>query len=274
MICKSKEELEGALGAMITSDHLFYDKMKPYIVNANSYARNQFMGHELYDLHPEFDELLKGAATQMVALRAFYEAIPYIDLTITATGIAVTNNASLAPASEHRIERLRKQVMDSYDRSIDSLIEGFISSPTYRRLFQLAPLFKVLTNSLIFLGRDLEIYAGEEQGSRTALNKLRPEIALAENKLIQFISIEYYNELITKLRNHELTEEDKEALNLARQFIGCFIKGENHYPLGEQLLNYMRANLDKFPTYRESTTYQERENNLYKNKKDDGCYFF
>lgn len=275
MICDSNELFSKSISGFITPDDLLFEKMQSYLRNANRWVRMRFVGVKLYDYYDELDDIAKDGLCQLVALRAFHEAIPYIDLTLTSTGFGIVNNSQVAPASKERVNRLREQVAVSAEEVMDYLLSVFLEEDAYRELFQDSPVFKLLTSSLFIYGFDMSNYSNME-GTRITLANHRTLITQAENELAKLISIEYYSELIDKVRTNTLAELDYEALHQAKLFIGSYVEGNMNraYPIAEQLVNYLRSHLDDFKTYAESDTYTKKDDNHYKNKKDGSCYSF
>lgn len=101
--------------------------MDPYLLSAKNWLEMEYLGHE--DFLSDFDNEI---ALRIVVARAFVEAIPALDLTLTPTGFAVISTDNLAPASKERVERLIASLRISIDENIEALFEACRKYPQWR----------------------------------------------------------------------------------------------------------------------------------------------
>lgn len=113
-----------------------YDKMLPFLEQAQREVERHFIGNL------ELNEDEHRAACSLIAVKAFYQAVPSLDLVLSPNGFAVVNTTNMAPASKERIERLRASLLEAYDGWADNLLfvlrlnDGWLSSDMaepYRR---------------------------------------------------------------------------------------------------------------------------------------------
>lgn len=93
-----------------------YDKMLPFLEQAQREVERHFIGN----LKLNEDE--QRAACSLIAVKAFYQAVPSLDLVLSPNGFAVVNTTNMAPASKERIERLRASLLEAYDGWADNLL--------------------------------------------------------------------------------------------------------------------------------------------------------
>lgn len=119
LLIKTNDELRQYIANVVhevDDETLLYDKMLPFLEQAQQSIEHRFIGTvELND-----DE--KRAACTLIAISAFYYAIPSLDLVLTPNGFGVVNSTNIAPASKERVERLRASLLDAYDKWTDNLL--------------------------------------------------------------------------------------------------------------------------------------------------------
>lgn len=88
------------------------DKLEPFAESARIWLESEILGTEdfLDDAHLDF-------VMKIIVIKAFAEAVPSLDLTITPTGMAVVSTDTLSPASKERVNRL----IESLDSSVKSM---------------------------------------------------------------------------------------------------------------------------------------------------------
>lgn len=278
MICSTEDKFKKAiynympeqLGASI------WDSLNTYIKSANRWIKNTFLGNPLYNKYEELSEEVKDLLDTVVACKAFYEAIPSMDLTLESNGFGVVKSNLVAPASAHRVNSLRKQTQETMFNTMDDLLLLFLEEEELRGLFAKGEPFTKLTDSLFLVGSDLELYTGMEGATRKELYEHKAMIAEGELSIQKRISTVYFNELIQKVRAKELTREDLDILFKAKQLLGFYMKGQSEAfkSLGDHTVNLMEQQPESYPTYMGSTEYQNKNYPRYENKKEDSTYFF
>ncbi len=76
------------------------DKLKPWLEDSEAWIRDNFLGEM------EIPESIFSLVERIVVNKAFCEAIPSLDLSLTPAGFSVINTDGRAPASKERVERL------------------------------------------------------------------------------------------------------------------------------------------------------------------------
>lgn len=279
MICRTEEQFKRVIynyspGGLLT--HSLWDSLLIYIDEANRWIKNTFLGNSLYAKYEEFSEEVKGLCDVVVGCKAFYEAIPSLDLVLTSHGFGIVQTPQVAPASPVRVNRLRDQIQRTLFNTMDELLIFFLNEEELRVLFAQGAPFEKLTDSLFLTGSELQLYAGMEGATRKELYTQKALIAEGELMIQRWISVVYFNELLQKVRDNKVEVKDREVLLKAKQLLGFYITGQSvaFRRLAELLVNSIEAQIDGYPTYKSSAEYQLKNKSRYENKKEDSTYFF
>ena len=84
----------------VEGESSLYDKLLPWIDSARTWLEQNFLG----SFEPPAS--LASLAEKIIVCKAFSEAIPSLDVTLSPAGFAVINTDGRAPASKERVERL------------------------------------------------------------------------------------------------------------------------------------------------------------------------
>ena len=275
-ICNSRELFERAIPTAINSDDYLFQDAQQHIENANRWVRNQFIGEDLYDGFDKLDSDIQSQLNFIVANKAFYDLIPSLDLILTPNGFGIVRTDNVAPASADRVKNLLDRTYLNWSTQFEQLLIELLTSDKLLPRFRKSQVFKLLTDSLFITSSDLTIYAGVANATREDLEKLAPKIAMCELTLKRKISVEYYEELLAKVRVNALTESDKMVLPQFKRTIGMDLQGNHHAVIGymDSVMDFIEKNPDLYPTYIESNTYKNKSKQYFKNEKDSSGFFF
>lgn len=123
LLIKSNDELRQYIANVVhevDDETLLFDKMLPFLEQAQQSIEHRFIGN----VELNADE--KRAACTLIAISAFYYAIPSLDLVLTPNGFGVVNSTNIAPASKERVERLRASLIEAIDEGTDNLLFALI----------------------------------------------------------------------------------------------------------------------------------------------------
>ena len=112
LLIKTNEELRHYIANVIhelQTEKTLYDKIIPFLEQAQREVERRFIGS--MTLNEDEHE----AACSLIAIKAFYQAIPSLDLVLTPNGFGVVSSNNMAPASKERVERLRASLLEAYD---------------------------------------------------------------------------------------------------------------------------------------------------------------
>lgn len=111
----------------VEGETLLIDKLAPWIDSASSWLAVNIVG-ESFSL-PE--SLLPGAK-KIIVYKAFAEAIPSLDLTLSPAGFAVINTDGRAPASKERVERLVDSLRDYVEANLPPFLASLLRLADWR----------------------------------------------------------------------------------------------------------------------------------------------
>lgn len=270
MIQIDKEKFEKIVLAATSATATVFDMMPDRIAISTSKLKSVVFG-SAKDMDKLPDEVTIEVE-RFICMDAFYDAIPGLDLVLTATGFGIVNNQNLSPASKDRVETLRKSVRQSADDAMDAIICRLIGGNEWAE----SAYARLLINSLFYTGNHLRSYAGKPDAHRSQLLELRPIIAEAEEIIRRRISAVMFVHLLKQIRLDELSDFEQVLVTTLRNAVGFFInkQGGAFKNELEVAVNLMENNLSEFQVYTDSEAYKVNHFEYYKNEKDDSCYFF
>jgi hypothetical protein len=93
-----------------------YEKMLPWLTSARLWLEQNVLA----DFQPEGE--LRTLAEKIIVYKAFSEAVPSLDVTLSPAGFAVINTDGRAPASKERVERLVASLDSFVDANLAALV--------------------------------------------------------------------------------------------------------------------------------------------------------
>lgn len=93
------------------------ERMSPFIDSAAYWLESRYLGSEDFLLEKD-----RALALETVFHKAFAEAIPSLDVTLTPTGFGVVSTEAVSPASKERVERLIKEHSEAADHCLNMLM--------------------------------------------------------------------------------------------------------------------------------------------------------
>lgn len=270
MIQIDKDKFEKIVLAATSSTATVFDMMPDRIAISTSKLKSVVFG-SVKDME-KLPEDITIEVERFVCTDAFYDAMPGLDLVLTATGFGIVNNQNLSPASKDRVDTLRKSVRQCADDALDALIDKLTGDKVWAE----SAYARLLINSLFYTGNHLRNYAGKPDAHRLQLLELRPVIAEAEEIIRRRISAVMFVHLLNQIRLDEFSDFEQVLITTLRNAVGFFInkQGAAFKNELEVAVNLMENNLGEYPVYRESEAYRVNHFEYYKNEKDDSCYFF
>ena len=261
-----------AYGYNPDADFTDFDVIRPFLEESEIWLKNELLGNDLFSFaETSSDTELKDAVSRVIACNAYYSCIPFVDLIQTPNGFAVVQNTNQAPASKERVERLLNWTKMRNSQAVDSLIYLIFSESDYNTLWRISDNYNRYTECLIITAASLQKY-GRKDAQRETLDDLHPLLMSYQSKIAKMISPDYMTELIEKRRNKTLTPEDIAVIQSLLVIMGLMIKKEEVYPMLEDIVNTMVADLDKYPAYKNSETYKLKISEDFRNKKDSSIF--
>lgn len=256
------------------------DRYQPFLKKADLWLITTITGQSVYDkLTAEGNDTILDLALQVVAHKAYYDAIPMLDLVETENGFGVVNNGNIAPASKERVEALRTQVNEMLSDASENLLDYLEASESWHADWQSSPAYTIISNSII---RTLNVFRQYAvfAGTRRDFTRLSPVMFSIQRRLIEpVISPELFAEILQQCRTNSLSDANatiiddlRFALATAtlsdRQYRSLFIDSPYMLKAAESLdpdqspqqylyrvLEELHANPDSYPAYKNSDTY-------------------
>lgn len=274
----TKDMIEAVCPSAATPDEQLFIAISAYFAEAESQLR--FLASDTIidsiknsiDLSApasDLNEQLWQSSLRYIIAKAYYEAIPHLDLVLTQTGFGVVSNQNVAPASADRVERLRNQMKSQWMLYFEDILTLLRKSDTWHQYPQACSYY-----SLFWHSRFLSCL-GIINPTLEDLVANRKEITSAEVELKRLLSPEFYSELVTAEMTDCVSPSQSIVISFCRNFIASAVSDrDSRWIHRELLLRYLNEHVDEFPTYKASTAYSANNFRPYENKKDDTCYFF
>lgn len=256
-----------------------FEDMETFLESAEYWIKKEILGAQLYNLldtTPEAHVELLGHALNVIALKAYYESIPFLDLVQTGNGFAVVKNATQAPASKERVAKLRTQTDIRRGDETEVLIEYLEDHPDYHDEWKGALAYSLLTDCLIQSTRELKRFASWN-GNREDFMKLKPDlIAKTALEIEPMVSKDFVDLLIEQRRDGEFSIDNTRVLEMIQYALGALIGGNptQGKRLLDDVVTYLDKNLVLFTIYASSSEYSERQVPGYVNTKDSPIFVF
>lgn len=221
----------------------------------------------------DYDRLvrLRRNLVGLVCSMAFWDAIPQLDLVLTATGFGVVNNANVAPASAERVLALRTQMRR---QGLQYLEEALV----VLRMFDVPKKSKLcgrFFRTLFWKAEHMHVF-GIPNPTFDDLAAKMPQIESAHIHLAKIISPEQMVALIRAEASASSTALQSILIGMCR-VLCVYATGTDPALFNTQrlsILGFMEDHLMEFPEYRDSDTYKAIHFQRYENSAEDPCFFF
>lgn len=250
-----------------------YEKLEAYLNDAQSWAINNIIGLTTFDviLERQDNNGVKNIAKKVIAVKAFIDAIPALDLILTPNGFGVVSNQNVAPASKERVKSLTEAMQKALDDALFCLIDELRNYPSWlsgeRAQFFAASLF-----------HNLEVCSlADVQGPKwETFCKLRLQAIDIENSLAEdYISPELMDALRWDSMDDSISAKRGIIINALKIQVLNVIKGESISSRKMcDCVQIIRSNPTIFPEWIGSETAKRFSPPVFKNDKKKGGYFF
>lgn len=264
----------------VEGEKSLYEKLQPYLEEAERWARNTFTGEAVWQLIEQRSDsdTTKQVLQQVIIHDAFARAIPNLDVILTPNGFGIVSNTNIAPASKERVDRLIDSILDNRDDDIHQLlvelpkVEGWIL--TSQGEYFTATLFPTLSITKI-LPRPDKYKTRWDYYQFLHEKMVVVEKALADKyvspELISALRIEHVNGAAAYLRNNlinsvkavevMLIKNPEEKQEVCHQELTMIVDTIRKYPAD-------------FPEWHSSATAQLYDPPIFENKKKSNGYWF
>ena len=249
-----------------------YNMVVPFFERQERLIRT-VIGSTLFDslsLTGETNKELASVVARFVCVSAFHEAIPHLDLVLTQTGFGVVSNDTIAPASMERVRNLREGLLLDAAAAFDDMIDILPSVPDWsdtgyaRRMF----------SALFISAKDIADIVDKPRTLDTVAHHL-PEIRAEEEAIASLLSPELMQHLRRGRRFNDLSDMELQLISRIKDhFVLRFRKSPEAKRNASNLLKFVEDNIDAFPSYAASRTYEANHFERYENKADDPCFIW
>lgn len=216
MILKTLDLFKTAVPTANAISH--FEDVEIYIKSAELWTKNNVLGKDLYDIidAAEFNDAdLLQLCRNVIANYAYWDAIPFLDLTHTNQGFGVVQNNNLVPASKERVEKLRAQCIVRRDNEVENLIEFLLQNSAWHEAWKGSTVFDDMFSSLLPTLRIYRRY--HDIQDRSTLEKLKGSIITVQNTWIaDVISQVYVDHLVEAQKDDDFTPADNVIIGMLR----------------------------------------------------------
>lgn len=258
----------------VAGEPTFFQKLEPFLLSAETWAEQRITGpaalDEMAQMQPERIEL--HLLSVIIVSEAFRQAVPSLDLVLTANGFGIVSNTNVVPASKERITRLVDSLESTRDDAISSVLPYLDKLDSWNESEQQkwfkATLFP-MPSMIVKLGYSTKLW----QSYLSVLDQLSVvETEIAE----QWLSPEY----MQLLRSYGLNESvapapDRRILDGVRRAVLSAVKNSRlPVPLLDSLVNYIIGHPEEYQVWHESDTAKLFNPPVFVNKKESHGYFW
>ena len=276
MLILTKEQFVAQIPTAAGTD---YNSLAPFLRQAESAIKSDTIGKDCFDYIAalEDDDELKDTLLQLICVKAYYSAIPFLDLVQTANGFAVVSNSNQAPASKERVERLIQWCIASIYDATDTLIELVYNSAPALVEWTKFNKFESLTNCLFITAKDYANYCDTFSGNRMDFMKVKSKLVMVQkDELGEELSADYLAELIEANRTNSLTDKNKHVVNMCKMVVASYANDceEEAEELLCKLVAEIERDIDSYSAYKNSREYALKTSPNYVNKQTDPTFFW
>lgn len=258
----------------VAGEPTFFQKLEPFLLSAETWAEQRITGpaalDEMAQMQPERIEL--HLLSVIIVSEAFRQAVPSLDLVLTANGFGIVSNTNVVPASKERITRLVDSLESTRDDAISSVLPYLDKLDSWNESEQQkwfkATLFP-MPSMIVKLGYSTKLW----QSYLSVLDQLSVvETEIAE----QWLSPEY----MQLLRSYGLNESaapapDRRILDGVRRAVLSAVKNSRlPVPLLDSLVNYIIGYPEEYQVWHDSDTAKLFNPPVFVNKKESHGYFW
>lgn len=253
-----------------------FDKILPVLDDVQRALADEFVSDNFMRLACDCDPAasrLREFLRPLLAIRAFAEAIPLLDIILTPNGFGVVQNSNVAPASEARVRALK----DSLYLRADSLVQRCVDELRRFRLWRASPQGRrwasVLQPDLRMVSRVDPAHVGPLYNRYL---DMRDRISSIEAKIAD-ISISH--EELRRLRDLNLAKclspVQQDVVTRFNDIVTRAAQGQSPDACAIGMtVNIIRHQKEEFPLWPDSNTARLYRPPVFRNDPACGGYFF
>lgn len=215
---------------------------------------------------------LRSCAVGAICNRGFVLAIRQLDVVLTNTGFGVVSTQDLTPASQSRVQAVEDNIRLNILRTTCNSIK-FLRRVVGWGDTEAAQL---CIPHICWSYREMLLRAGMEAKYSLWIS-VQPAITEALRVITDNISIEMMSVLLDAERMAlSLTVFNRTLKDTIMRAVAFKMCGnEEAFKAGvKDIVRLLEDNIDNFPEYRDSSTYEARHYKGYENRKDSKVYYF
>lgn len=258
--------------ASVKGEDPLIEKVKGYLKVSELWLNANVADHATFgQLLTDGKEDLVGQLKRIVALDAFYRAVPSLDLVLTPNGFGVVSNQNVAPASKERVANLRANLLMERDMTILQVVQALHG---YEKWCESVP--GKSFGSLIIQSIDVAVECGENTPSFRFWQEHRREMLGVQRMVaINFVSPKLMSRLCHDLLHAVATDNETILIDMIHAFIVSSLKEEQQqYSDLENMVNFIKKHPDEFPEWASSDTALLFEDFNFVNKKESKGFWF
>ena len=287
----SVEDIQKYVAVSLTSSE---NVITPYLKQATSKYLVPVLGSDAISLFLEIihgsvpgvtEERLKAISLTKLAVAnfAYFLAASILNVHIGDAGIMVASTSNLAPASKHRTDELKADLMSAGWDAVNELLKHL---DKYRDELQdlFSPELTAMYSLFVINANDYNRYVNIDSSFLRFYN-LRQGIERVEFLyVIPAISQELFTEIKNQMASGELSEANQRLLPLLKAFV-CYKSAQEeidpkYEPYANHALAYLKRFLDDhledYPLYASSSVYDggKTSYSIFENDDEHGFFVF
>lgn len=266
------EQFEKFVPVAMSKDDYIFEACKDAIEVEQERLEGALIGEVGIEAYNE-SETLQNNFAAVVCCTAFLSRMRSLDVVLTSTGFGVVSTQDTAPASQERVNNVEREIRNERLRRLNACISSLENVPGWGE----SECGHIYIPHICWNSYTMLHYMGVTEHVEDKWWSVQPQIREALEELRRLIS----PELMDKLRDMEaaprVPSSDYYILSM-RCKIAVAYYAIKDMPAWKQrsrdILDYVEKNLDSFPEYRDSETYEAHHTPLYQNDKESKMYVF
>ncbi len=255
MIINDIETLKSYIATIADAE---FSQFKQHLVSAELYLKREIVGESLFDLIDEPNDLLIEHCRNIVANKAYLEAIPFMDLVSTANGFAVIHTDTLTPASPARVSALKQGTEERLNECIEDLLEYLEAHNQFHDDWKGSKTYSLISENFISSLREFRRYARFDQGRLEFIKVLPTLSSIKKLKIETVISTELCEQIIEQIRDNELSSSNKRIVDDIRFALANY--AINNEAVGDSFIakvkKFLLNNIPDYPVFAASDIYK------------------
>lgn len=266
------EQFEKFVPVAMSKDDYIFEACKDAIEMEQEDLEVSLLGDLGIDAYENSDTLERNFVA-LVCCTAFLDRMRSLDVVLTSTGFGVVSTQDTAPASQERVNNVEREIRNERMRRLNACIRilknvaGWGTSEC-----GMCHIPHICWDYYWMMS-----FMGVEEKTEQKWWSVQPQIREAVDELRKLLS----HELMDKLRDEEAAPRIQNSIysDLA---LKCKV-AVSYYVIKDMpawkqrsrdILDYVEKNLDSFPEYRDSETYEAHHTPLYQNDKESKMFVF